>query len=483
MLNGTATNPVFQGIVKIQNTNSAAFTNDDIAFGGRGEIVMPSADWSGEDENTWGGRLIWDFKGGGRSYPQGSSGSPLGFLGMFNYWGGKAGYPSGNPWAILTCGNVRLEEGWALPAGFGGQIHIGNEDHFGSVQINYTPLYNSGFLSLNTLGRSHALAFETVYTVGSGGYNFSSPGIQGVAGGPGTVYGPGGDTRTLGELWFFTGTPIPNSTSVSNVWSAYPGVVAAKMHTNNWEFVNPVFGYDFTATNSMRANTSFSTLGYGGSFFGTNLVQIGAGALALNKVAGGLDVSSGLQPGIMLGADNNALTRTDATDKTFYMSMSPRTNANASHTIMTGGTSSGFPFLTVGGGTSTLAPVSEIDFYAATGPIFATGAGNLQMSIVDGAVQIYTRFRLTGTVTAAGTTTTQTINKPCGTVNFPAAAATVTVNNSLVTVDSIITCVVMANDTTALLKNVVPSAGSFVIRLNANTTAETKVGFVVHNPN
>lgn len=85
------------------------------------------------------------------------------------------------------------------------------------------------------------------------------------------------------------------------------------------------------------------------------------------------------------------------------------------------------------------------------------------------------------TVTAGGTTGNQTINKTTGTVNFAAAATQITVTNSLVSATSIVLAVVRTNDTTATIKNVVPSAGSFVITLTAGATAETSVGFVVIN--
>lgn len=85
------------------------------------------------------------------------------------------------------------------------------------------------------------------------------------------------------------------------------------------------------------------------------------------------------------------------------------------------------------------------------------------------------------TVTAGGTTGDRTINKGAGTVNFAAAAASLTVTNSLVTSNSEIYAVVRTNDTTAIIKNVVPTAGSFTITLNAAATAETSVGFIVIN--
>lgn len=85
------------------------------------------------------------------------------------------------------------------------------------------------------------------------------------------------------------------------------------------------------------------------------------------------------------------------------------------------------------------------------------------------------------TITAPATTGNQTINKLAGTVNIAAAGTTITVTNSLVTTGSIIMCTVQTNDTTAVLKNVVPAAGSFVINMNAAVTAETAIAFFVIN--
>lgn len=85
------------------------------------------------------------------------------------------------------------------------------------------------------------------------------------------------------------------------------------------------------------------------------------------------------------------------------------------------------------------------------------------------------------TITAGGTTGNQTINKPSGTVNIAAAGTTVTVTNSLVSTSSIVVAVVRTNDTTAYIKNVVPSAGSFVINLGAAATSEVSIGFIVYN--
>lgn len=91
------------------------------------------------------------------------------------------------------------------------------------------------------------------------------------------------------------------------------------------------------------------------------------------------------------------------------------------------------------------------------------------------------RFLVPTTVTAGGTTGDQTINKMSGTVNFAATATTITVTNSKVSSTSLVFAVVRTNDATATIKNVVPSNGSFIIRLTAAATAETSVGFFIVN--
>lgn len=114
---------------------------------------------------------------------------------------------------------------------------------------------------------------------------------------------------------------------------------------------------------------------------------------------------------------------------------------------------------------------------ASTGKILATNFGGVeQLSIsTAGKVSYIT------TKTPAGTTGSQTINNPTGTVNFAAAASSLVVTNSTVTTNSSIFCTIRTNDATALIKNVVPAAGSFTITLNAAATAETSVGFLVIN--
>lgn len=85
------------------------------------------------------------------------------------------------------------------------------------------------------------------------------------------------------------------------------------------------------------------------------------------------------------------------------------------------------------------------------------------------------------TITPGATVGDQVINKPQGSVNFAAAAGSLTVTNSLVTADSVVLVTMMTNDATAVLKCAVPGAGSFTIQMSTVPTAETRVGFLVLN--
>lgn len=88
---------------------------------------------------------------------------------------------------------------------------------------------------------------------------------------------------------------------------------------------------------------------------------------------------------------------------------------------------------------------------------------------------------LSKTITAGGTTGNQTINKASGSVNFAALAQTITLTNSNITANSVITCTVATDDTTAKSCIAVPGAGTATLKLNAAATAETRVNWIVTN--
>lgn len=154
------------------------------------------------------------------------------------------------------------------------------------------------------------------------------------------------------------------------------------------------------------------------------------------------------------------------------------TSADAILWSEVGGTSGGDPgvMMSIPSGTSWYSAVdnSDSDTYAiGTGTTIGTAK---QLWITTGG-----GINMNSTITAAGTTGAQTINKPAGSVNVAAGGTSITVTNSLVTTNSIVHAVIQTNDATATIKNVVPAAGSFTINLGAAATAETRIGFTVFN--
>ena len=112
----------------------------------------------------------------------------------------------------------------------------------------------------------------------------------------------------------------------------------------------------------------------------------------------------------------------------------------------------------------------------ATGGVL-TGGSTVSVNVLT----VLSDFRPTKTITAAGTTGAQTINKTTGTVNFAAGASTLVVTNSFASTSSVIMVTVYGTDLTAISARVTKAVGSFTITLNAAATAETAVGFMVTN--
>lgn len=88
---------------------------------------------------------------------------------------------------------------------------------------------------------------------------------------------------------------------------------------------------------------------------------------------------------------------------------------------------------------------------------------------------------LSKTVTPAGTTGAQTINKASGTVNFAALATTLVLTNSLITTSSIVQLTLGTNDTTCRGFYYSPGAGSITIRTNGTPAAECRCDFLITN--
>jgi hypothetical protein len=139
-----------------------------------------------------------------------------------------------------------------------------------------------------------------------------------------------------------------------------------------------------------------------------------------------------------------------------------------------GGAPNGIVYLTVGSGTENNykgVMLAELG----SGPYFAPITDD---TITLGtASQTFSSIHLKKTIaTVAGNIT---MNGPAGRVIVAAGGSTITVTNNKVTANSIILATVATNDGTAYVKNVVASAGSFVITLGASATADTAINFLV----
>lgn len=109
-------------------------------------------------------------------------------------------------------------------------------------------------------------------------------------------------------------------------------------------------------------------------------------------------------------------------------------------------------------------------------------AANRPRSVYIGTdLTVGNKLNLSKTITAAGTTGAQTINKTSGSVNFAAAAQSIVVTCSLVDANSVIMATVATDDATATSCKAIPAAGSFTLKLNAAATAETRVQFLITN--
>lgn len=229
-------------------------------------------------ENKQSGQIVWRGRGKGYNLnePPTDAANEDGWakIGAWWYWGGSTTYPSGNPWLKVTCGNVRLEEGYdGFGGGKGGQIHLGNEDHFGYITINYTPQLNSGQRATNTLGRSHPLIFSARGDKDGVTTYYATPGIQSrsVSNAP-TQTSPSGFANSAGELWFYSLTPQPATINQSNTWDGSPGFAIAALRTNSFEFFKPVIT---VGTNLSTSPYAANYSSFGALIFGTNSAQAG----------------------------------------------------------------------------------------------------------------------------------------------------------------------------------------------------------------
>ena len=353
-----------------------------------------------------------------------------------------------------------------------------------SQTITAAALANLAFgtdaLNANTTGYNN-LAF------GTSALRYNTTGYYNLAFGASALYA---NTTGYNNLAFGASALYANTTGYYNL--AF-GTDALRYNTTG--YYNLAFG-----TNALYANTT----GYNNLAFGTNALydliptskQITAfadysgtvaGTVKATSVAHGLTGTStkqitgtvnynGSKTITVIDADSFYFTATWVASETGWWSISTEGNNNTAVGYNTG------RGITTGSGNTILgANVTGLAAGLSNNIVLANGTGAIKAQH-DG-----TKWTLSGdiafdkTVTAAGTTGAQTINKTAGSVNFAAAASTLVVTNSLVSTSSIILATVAANDATLKSVAVVAAAGSFTLHANAAATAETRVNFMVIN--
>ena len=260
------------------------------------------------------------------------------------------------------------------PTTSGGLLQLGATSSAGNeVYLQYAsnPLSNS-----QTMGFSHPLTFKALGITNGSAENFKHY--------PGMVGFSQPDSSELGELWVYARTPFwnagnhnaasPNTAGTPVVSFGTNGIIAK----NDVWFRGPIGSpSDVVATNDVIAIRDVRT---------SARIRAGSGT-DMSVTSVGLDISSGINQSIHLGADLGAQTRTTAVDKYAYVTFSPRTLSQPPVTafVLIGG--SGDNNIRIGGGTSANQPATQINFY--TGAAGSASAGTVQMNITSGLISIH----------------------------------------------------------------------------------------------
>jgi hypothetical protein len=189
------TNPVISGVLSniLTVADPAPTGTNAVATLAHGSLWLASAHHSGVFDNYWSGAIAWSGEGwSGVPAEPDSSWTPDAKLQFFHTWGGPY-----TPGALLLTGpNLRMEEG-GDGSNFG-YVELGNEDAFGNVDVNHTPIREGG--ATNVL--SHPLSFTVMMT-----NEFYHPGIFARP-----AYPPVGNIQTYraGELHFSANSPTYN---------------------------------------------------------------------------------------------------------------------------------------------------------------------------------------------------------------------------------------------------------------------------------
>lgn len=255
------------------------------------------------------------------------------------------------------------------------------------------------------------------------------------------------------------------------------------------QLLSDIGGVSGITQGSATWNTALGSTAGAGITSGTNNTLVG-GAAGAQISTGANNVAIGYRSvATMTGANENTLVGVQTLDNTGGSAATGQTavgyqalrNAfNAYNTAVGHGAGSN---ITSGANNTVIGYNSAASSATVSNEITLGNSNvtNFRVPGVDFSVNTTTGVLVPKTVTAAGTTGAQTINKTAGSVNFAAAATSLVVTNSFVSTNSVIVATVATNDSTMKSVAVVAGSGSFTLHANAAATAETRVNFVVLN--
>lgn len=326
-----------------------------------------------------------------------------------------------------------------------------------------------------------------------------------------TYAAAGATTLTIAATLAITGAPVAGSNiTITNPYSFYVAAGLAK-------FLGGISS-NGAGVQSERVGRSATAGGSFASAFGDSAAAGGDQSVAVgfsSTVNGGCTGGIAIGPSASLGSNTNASiaiglnAATTATTATNSIAIGTGAVTKTANTVVFGGSSQPINILHGGKGEDHATPVSFTisgthglgSNIAGADIVIQAGAGT--GTGISGAIVFKTspvgssgstrstpaecaRFTTGGvlafptTITSVGTTGDQTINKQSGVVNIAASGTTVTVTNSLVTANSYVFATIRTADSTAIIKNIVKSAGSFVINIVA-CTAEVAIEWFVLN--
>jgi hypothetical protein len=266
------------------------------------------------------------------------------------------------------------------------------------------------------------------------------------------------------DVFRFSRTLVTSFVNFRITQSAAPAFIAQNTTATNYSSVR--------LYNDQNSSSRALEIDYAGSTFSGSLFTSGPTGESAGIVTTGAFAFT-------LGTNNTArITMASGGDVTIVNTTASTTTGTGALIVAGGAGIAGQ--ITAGGAFKTTVATASSSITTGSG-IFAGGVGITGAAWIGGLVNIVGDLQLAKTITTAGTTGNQTINKTTGSVNFAAAATSLTVTNSLVTTSSVINITVATNDTTMKSAVAVAGAGSFVITSNAAATAETRVNFVVTN--